>query len=162
MAQFRDGRGREWAVAIDVFLLEKVAEIGVRLDQLYADQMKGLIALLNEPVKLVRVLWILLEEQAEKSGVSPEQFGRAMHGDALDDAAVALQAAAADFAPRRQRSVLKALAAKSVEVADHMTATAVSEVTAIDPASVVELFRTRSGSATSSPASSGSTPAPAG
>lgn len=168
MAKFTDGNRNEWIVFVDVPTIERVQQRldGFRVDQIFDDDMKGLLALVADPVKLVRLLWIVVEEQAEKAKVSPEQFGRALHGDALEDALTALQEAVADFTPRRRRAVLKALAAKSVDVADKTAALALTEVAAIDPEKVIEEMkargRTRSGSATNSPASSESTPAPAG
>lgn len=163
MAKFKDGAGREWTLAIDVFLLEKVqADTGVRLDQLYANRMAGLLDLLGDPVRLGRVLWAVVQEQAEPKAIDVKSFARAIWGDALEDAATALQEAVSDFASRRQRTVLKALAAKVEQVAEIQTAEALRGLAEIDPAEVAALARTLSDSATNSPASSESTPAPEG
>jgi hypothetical protein len=156
MPKFRDNAGREWRVSIDVFLMELVEErTGVSFDDLFDDDMKPFARLLKKRVVLVRVLWVLVEDQAKALGVTPEQFGRALGGDSLGEAAVAFVEALADFSPSHQRQILRALVAKGNELTARTTERALLEIAAIDP--------DRSASATSSPASSaGSSPAPSG
>jgi hypothetical protein len=155
VGQFKDGKGRDWHLSIDVFLVEEIEKrTEVRVDKLLHKDGAGLLGLLDDPVKFVRVLWLLVEEQAEKLGVTPEDFGRALKGDPLDAAAEAFFEALVSFSPSRARPLLRTMAAKSREIAAAELGAAEARVAAIDPASFV--------SATNSPESSGSTPAPAG
>ncbi|AMV29288.1 hypothetical protein VT84_33140 [Gemmata sp. SH-PL17] len=135
---FRDNAGREWVVAIHVHAVEQVeARCDVRIGALLRDQLAGLFELLEDPVKFVRVLWVLVEEQATKVALTPEQFGRSLGGDALEAAWQAFVGALADFSPSRLRSRIRALVA----------------TTNADPSPA-----TSSGSVTNSPESSGSIP----
>jgi hypothetical protein len=100
MAQFKDSEGREWSVKVVVDLVEKVREIGVDLVDVTGQAMKRLA---NDDVLLVRVMWLICEQQADDQHVTPAQFGAAMFGDALDSAYEALRGALDDFFPRRKR-----------------------------------------------------------
>ncbi|MDY3555303.1 hypothetical protein R5W24_004444 [Gemmata sp. JC717] len=134
--RFRDKVGREWALAIDVIAMEAVHQrTGVKIWDLLKNELAELRALQSNPVTLVRVLYVLCEGQATQLGVSPEQFGRALDGDALVAGHDALIEAYADFSPSRLRPLIRDLTAKSIT--DRMP----------------------SDSATSSPASAESTPA---
>ncbi len=111
---FRDSAGREWVVAIHVHALEQVeTRCAVKIGALLRDQLAGFLELVEDPVKFVRVLWVLVEDQAEKFGVKPEQFGRALGGDALEGAVEAFVGALADFSPSRLRGAIRALTAKT-------------------------------------------------
>lgn len=160
MARFLDNKRREWLVPIDVYLVEQVAaRVGVTIDGLLADDFKGLMELFGSgsAVKFVRVLWVLVEDQAKAAGVGPEDFGRALGGDSLGDAATAFMDALADFCPSRQRTILRALMAKGAELAEVQAERAVTAIAGLKP-----IEPPSSDSATNSPASSGSTPAAAG
>lgn len=61
------------------------------------------------PVLLVRVLWWLVEEQAEAAGVDGKAFGEAFDGDTFEDALKALEVAVINFTPRTMRPVLQKL-----------------------------------------------------
>ncbi|VTR96045.1 Uncharacterized protein OS=Isosphaera pallida (strain ATCC 43644 / DSM 9630 / IS1B) GN=Isop_2427 PE=4 SV=1 [Gemmata massiliana] len=114
MNRFKDNAGREWAVAIHVHAVEQVeARCGVKIAGLFRDGLAGLLELSADPVKFVRALWVLVEDQAEKFGVKPEQFGRALGGDALEASFEAFVHALADFSPSRLRPAIRTLAAKT-------------------------------------------------
>lgn len=151
MATFKDTAGREWLLALDVWQLERVqARTSVRIDQLLKDACAGLAALFDDPVTFVRVLWVLVEEQAVKTGATPEQFARALAGDALEVASTAFMEAFADFCPSRQRGLIRALAAKATEVQEAQTAVALAAIAGMGAGS--------SAPPTNSPGSSGSIP----
>ena len=135
MAQFTDKKNRTWIVDLDVYLVEQIHKRveGVRIDALLGNEFTGLSALFADPVLLVRVLWVLVEEQAEKKAVGPEEFGRALGGDALEGAGTAFVQAVADFSPRQQRAVLKALLAKGQEIQAHQTGRVLAEIEALSP-----------------------------
>jgi hypothetical protein len=156
MSTFRDKKTRDWTLDLDVWLVEKIHKDveGVRIDKLIANKFAGLDELFGDPVKLVRVLWVMVEEQAAKAGVSPEGFGRALGGDALEDAAKAFLLALADFIPRQQRTVVKALLARGTDLMAEQMQAALKEIAEYNP--------TPSTSVTTAPPSSESTPVAAG
>ncbi|VTR93570.1 Uncharacterized protein OS=Isosphaera pallida (strain ATCC 43644 / DSM 9630 / IS1B) GN=Isop_2427 PE=4 SV=1 [Gemmata massiliana] len=108
--RFKDNAAREWVVKIHVFAVEQVENrTGVKIGSLIQDKLAGLIDLIEHPVKFVRVLWVLIEEQAVKLGVKPEQLAESLSGDALEAAYHAFIHALADFSPSRLRSQIRAL-----------------------------------------------------
>jgi hypothetical protein len=155
VATFRDRHNREWVLDLDVYGVEQIHKrTEVRIDQLIANKAAGLEELMSDPVKFVRVLWVLVEEQAERAGVTPEQFGRSLAGDSLEAAADAFLEALQLFSPRRLRTMLKAMTAKGAEIADAQMKTALAAIEKLGPQS--------STSVTTAPPSSASTPPGAG
>ena len=153
MASFRDSAGREWVVTINPWLMKQVRDrTGVHLGKLLDDQFAGYAALMGDVVQLVDVLFVLCAEQAAREGVTDEQFGRALAGDAVEAAAAAFEEAFADFCPSHLRRILRAMRAKGVEA----QATATPRV--MEVISKLDLGATFSPSATTSGASSASTP----
>jgi hypothetical protein len=112
MPTFKDNKGREWSLSIDVYLLDQVEQ---RVDGL-------------KPVKFVRVLWVLIEEDAKARSVTPEQFGRALAGDALEAAASAFVDAVALFSPSRPRKLIRAMMEAGEKVSDRATARALEAI----------------------------------
>lgn len=155
MAKFTDNAGREWFLSFDVFLLERIKErTGWDGDTCLDEDMKGLIALVSNSPLCARAVYLLCEDEADRRGVSPEQFGRSIGGPALYGMKQAFVEAFADFSPPHLAAAIRAMVQKGTQVAELAAQVAVQRVQAIDPASFV--------SATTSRASSGSTPAPAG
>lgn len=101
---FLDREKREWALALDVATVEKLeARIeGFKIDGLLLSD--GLFKLFDAPVRFVRVLWVLCDAQAERHGVTPEAFGAALDGPALDAAGDAFTDALVLFTPRHRRA----------------------------------------------------------
>lgn len=150
MARFKDGESREWVLKINVMQLTHVNDrTGVRLDKLIENNCKGLQELFSDGVMVGQVLWALCEADAAKRGISLEQFCTALAGDSLELATEALLEELADFSPRHQRTVLKALMAKQRTEMDRALTKALKRIDEL----------TSSNSATDSPASSGSIPA---
>lgn len=161
MAKFTDKCGREWVVSLDVRGFEDVRSgAGIDLQQVvdeltrFDGQGEQLGALMGDPVRLVKVLWVLCADQAQNKApaVAPEEFGRGFGGDALEDAADALLEELVSFTRRQPRAILRAGLAK----VKREQAEALPKVLAAIEAA------TLSTPATSAPESSGSTPAPPG
>jgi hypothetical protein len=114
MARFKDAKSREWDVAIDVSQIRKVRErLKFELGKLLADDLKRLNELAEDPCLLVDVLYLLCEEQAARTGVEAEEFGRGFAGGVIGDAFDALVGSYADFCPSQQRQTIAALLAKT-------------------------------------------------
>lgn len=158
MAVFKDRLNREWVLALDVATIERLESRvpGFQLDGLLTGDASGLYALFEAPVKFVRLLWLLVEAQAARTGAEPEAFGAAMDGPALDRAAEAFTDALVDFSPRHRRAALKAMVAQVREMQPETDQRIDSAVRGLV---VREL---RSTLATSAAGSSDSTPAPPG
>lgn len=96
MAKFTDADGREWAVRLTLGLLPRLKDAGLDLT---ATVKAGSLDIggLEDPDTLGRVLWTLVERQAEKAGVTPEQLAEAMDGPTLYAFRLAFAEALADF-----------------------------------------------------------------
>lgn len=159
MHVFRDNAGRSWPVAINVAAVRSCRGLlGLDLYGLVDDQFAGLGALLGDPCRLVDVLYVLCRDEAARLGVSDEDFGRAMAGDALEHAADAFLAELADFFPNpRVRAGLRQVVEKGRRVRDLMLDHAESLLAGLDPDSEARRLIASSGG---SRGSSASTPAP--
>jgi len=166
VAVFKDSQGREWIVEISVDTVKRVRTV-LDLDLLsIADRESDVLEkLLDDPVMLCNVLFVVVQPQAEKLGVGDEDFGRSLFGDVLDDATKAFLMGLADFFPRRRRELLKAALSKVDEVVDRLSDLAAKRLASgeldRELEKVVESALAKFGSSsTSSPASSDATPAP--
>ena len=79
------------------------------LDVVDGDLIERLVA---DPVLVCDVVYCVCKPEADKQGVSDEEFGRAMAGDAIHNAADALLEEIVDFFPPAKRKILSAALAK--------------------------------------------------
>ena len=107
MKSFADNAGRTWAVQVNVDTIKRVQGLlGVNLlDVVDGDLIERLVA---DPVLVCDVVYVVCKPEADKQGVSDEEFGRAMAGDAIHNAAEALLAEIVDFFPPAKRTILAA------------------------------------------------------
>jgi hypothetical protein len=109
-AQFTDLSGHVWTIRLDAPLVRHIAEVtGIKLTDLKSDPF---LQLSTDPILLVDVLWLLVEDQAKASGVSDVEFGRAL-GDKIDEATEAMQEAIVGFSHSSRRSLLRSLLAEN-------------------------------------------------
>lgn len=172
MATFRDSNGKEWVVCLDAPTIRAVRQ-ECKLD--LADlEGKAYGRMVDDPVLLVDVLWIICRRQAQEAGVTDEQFGRALIGDAIERATAAMLESIADFFPRDQRELLLATAAANAKIRHTGISRAMAKINDPDLESQIvaaleqrmsdeirDVLQqlTRSSSATVSPASAVSIPA---
>ena len=157
MQTFTDNAGRTWTVAVNVDGIKRVRSLlSINLLDVLDDGCKLLAELHDDPVLLVDVLYCLCRPQADTQGVSDEEFGRAMSGDALLHASKALLEGLSDFFPNaRQRAAMKELLSKTDKVVERLLDHAEVTIAGLDPASAAQTVIASFGS---SPESSGSTP----
>lgn len=149
MKTFKDSTGKAWTININLGMIETVKALhGINLHELFADDMKLIGTLFDDPPLLANVLWTVC---GNSGPVSPE-FLAGLGGDELEAAANALIEDIIDFFPKRRRETLRAMVAKTWEIVDATQAKGREILTGIDPTSLPF--------ATSSGASSGSTPEP--
>ena len=107
MKSFADNAGRTWAVQVNVDTIKRVQgllDVNL-LDVVDGDLIERLVA---DPVLVCDVVYVVCKPEADKQGVSDEEFGRAMAGDAIHNAAEALLAEIVDFFPPAKRKILAA------------------------------------------------------
>ena len=105
MQTFRDTTGRVWTISVDVSAIKRVRAL-LNVDLLEAVEDKLLCRLSTDPILLCDVVYALCKPDADTAGVSDEDFGRAMSGDALDEATTGLLQELVDFFPLGKRRLL--------------------------------------------------------
>jgi hypothetical protein len=135
MHSFVDNSRRTWEVAINVAAVKRIRGLlGIDLYALVDDGFKSLSKLVSDPVTLADVLYCLCKDQADKQSISDEDFGRALAGDAITQAADAFVEELIDFFPdaRARASLRKAIEAGKT-VRDKVLSHAESILDSIDP-----------------------------
>ena len=110
MKTFNDNTGNTWSIPINVGTIKRVRSL---LDVNLLDAVEGklLEQLIHDPILLCDIIYVVCEPDATKRGVSDDEFGHAMAGDAIDAATTALLEELVDFFPNGKRQILnKALA----------------------------------------------------
>ena len=111
MKTFKDNQDRKWTVTINVSAIKRVrAELD--LDLLEAIEGTLLERMVSDPILLCDILYVLVKPEADAKGISDEDFGRAMAGDAIDRACQAFIGELVDFFPTGRREVLAQAVAK--------------------------------------------------
>ena len=157
MRSFKDSVGRLWPVEINVAAIKRVRGLlGVDLIKLFDDEMKPLAELVNDPVRLVDVLYCLCKPEADARGISDEDFGRALAGDVITQAVDAFVEELIDFFPdARRRNLLRKAIEAGRQANEVLMTHAESLIDRIDWQAEVKKFID---SYTNSPGSSASTP----
>ena len=106
MHTFKDNADRDWQLAINVTAIKRVKDL-LDVDLLEVTGVELLGRLAADPVLLCDVIYCVCKPQADAQGVSDEDFGRAMGGDAIDTATTALLEELVDFFPSRRRELLR-------------------------------------------------------
>ena len=106
MKTFTDNTGRTWTLSVTVGTIKRVRALcGVDLANIITMESGktpnvGLLErLAADPVLLVDVLFAVCKPEADAKGITDEEFGRAMAGDAIELAATALLDEIIDFFP---------------------------------------------------------------
>jgi len=111
MRLFKDNKGRAWDVSIDVNTIKRVrSRTGFELLSIAAGEGNPVLALHDDIETLVDVMWAICEPQARDLGISDEEFGRSLVGEAIGDAFDQLIGGMTDFFFGARRRVLIAAA----------------------------------------------------
>lgn len=147
---FKDTEGREWLIAVNVDSIKRVRALCGGLDFLSAVEGDLFARLGSDPVLLVDAVYAVCKPQADERGITDEQFGKAMAGDAIDAATEALLDEICDFFPSGRRTILQKALKKFRAAETEAVKIATEKVDAIN---VSDLMHAVSGdSSTSSPA----------
>lgn len=166
MRDFNDNWDRTWRIEINITAVKELrAALGVDLLDVGGEL---LTAMIDDPVALCDVLYVLCKPQADKAGVSDEDFGRGLRGDPIDAAVAAFLEELTDFFPSRRRRLMQAAMEKMQALQERATERAMEVLTGDQLDRLVEsklderladaMQGTRGEGSTSSPASSESTP----
>jgi hypothetical protein len=120
MKSFTDNKGRTWTLEVTVATVKRVRALCrvdlnsiVELDKNNKPSAELLERLSSDPVLLVDVLYAICKPQADKLGVSDEDFGEAMAGDVIEHATTALLEEVIDFFPEAKRLVMRKILSAS-------------------------------------------------
>lgn len=110
MKSFTDNAGRVWMLAVNVGAIKRVRALCgvdlnsiIELDEKNKPSAKLLERLSTDPVLLVDVLYAVCKAECDQKGVTDEDFGMAMGGDAVEHATTALLDEIIDFFPAPKR-----------------------------------------------------------
>lgn len=98
MKTFADNTGRTWTIAVNVDTIKRVRGL---VDVNLLEIVDGTLIekLIRDPVLLCDVVYAVCKPEADTRKVSDEAFGRAMAGDAIEQATKALLSDLVDFSP---------------------------------------------------------------
>jgi len=118
MKTFTDNAGRTWTVAINVDVIKRVRGL-VDVDLLEVVEGKLIERLIRDPILLCDVVYAVCKPEADSRNVSDEEFGRAMAGDAIEQATKALLEELVNFSPSpRDRANLQKVLATTWQAMD--------------------------------------------
>ena len=155
MKTFADTTGHSWQVAITLDAVRRVRDLlGVDLMDLTTGEPPLLTRLGTDIVLLCDVIFVVVKPQADAAGVTDAQFGAALGGDTIAEAAEAFWGELADFF----RLLRRKDQADAVEVMQRAIQAAVTlaetRIAAVDVAALVATaFGTTSGDSAASSAS---------
>ena len=125
MKTFTDNKGRTWTLEVTVATVKRVRALCrvdlnsiVELDKNNTPSAELLERLSSDPVLLVDVLYAVCKPQADKLGITDEDFGEAMAGDAIEHATTGLLEEVIDFFPEAKRLVMRKILSASRKFSD--------------------------------------------
>ena len=119
MKSFTDSTGRAWTLVVNVATIKRVRALcGVDLNSIVEVEdgkpsAKLLERLSSDPVLLADVLYAVCKPECDQRGVSDEDFGAAMAGDAVEQATDALLDEIVDFFPAAKRAAFQRILSAS-------------------------------------------------
>ena len=130
MPKFVDREERSWQVAINVASMKRVKDAtGINLGMLLVDNMKPLADLMQDPIMLVDVIYVLCKPDADKRGISDVEFGESLAGESFEKACDAFMEALIDFFPKRQGDLLRTMLNKGMEIQDALAVKVMDHLT---------------------------------
>ena len=147
MRSFKDLEGRQWQVAVTVGSIKRVKGLlGVDLTDLTSGDPPLLTRLGMDVMLLCDVIYVLCQPQANERGISDEQFGIALGGDAILTASEAFWGELIDFFQQVRRTDQATAIRKQQELIQAAVKAADKQIGQMETGEIVE--QTFSGSAT--------------
>lgn len=137
MKSFKDSEGREWNLSLNIGTVKRLRDSSLKLDLLAVeetgpDQQPVILRLITDVILLCDVLFVLCSTQAEKLGISDEQFGMALGGKALLDGQEALFAELTDFFQSLGRTEKGTIVTKAAALMKASVTAATAKAQALD------------------------------
>jgi len=115
MRTFKDKEKKDWGVSITVGSLKRVKEL-LKIDLIEGASDKKedniFIKISTDPIMLVDIIYVLCKPEADKLGISDEQFGGLMNGDSVEEATAVFIEELIDFFPTARRPMLRTMTDK--------------------------------------------------
>ena len=111
MKTFTDNAGRSWNISVTVDAIKRVRSL-LDVDLMEAAAGKLIQQLADNPVLLCDVIYCIVKPQADEREITDEDFGKAMAGDAIDQATSAFLEDLVNFFPSRKREMLQKVLVK--------------------------------------------------
>ena len=111
MKTFTDNANRQWNVSVTVDAVKRVKSL-LDVDLMDAAAGKLIQQLSDNPVLLCDVIYCVIKPQADEKDITDEDFGKAMAGDAIDQATSAFLEELVNFFPSRKREMLQKVLVK--------------------------------------------------
>ena len=109
MASFTDKSGKAWRLDLTVATIKRVRSL-TDVDLLDDNYGEVLVDLGRDVIKLVDVLFAIVQPQATEADITDEQFGEALFGDAIDKATEAFIDSVIEFFPsEKKRQALRVM-----------------------------------------------------
>ena len=127
MKTFKDNKGRSWELDLNVYAIKRVKDL-LKVDLLDLEDGRIFKLLLSEPITLCDTVYVLIKPEADEKGISDDDFGISMAGDAIEHATTALLEELTDFFPnparravmRKTLKKMKGLEGLVVEIVEKM------------------------------------------
>lgn len=159
MRTFQDRDNRVWTVAVDVNAIKRVRALcDVDLLEIVGGDL--LERLTSDPVLLCDVIYAVCKPEADGRGVTDEDFGRSLVGDAIDRATDVLLEDLIGFFPSQKRRVLELAMKKIAALEDVVVQAALARLESGEVEARLRELLTSGESSTSTPESPESIPAP--
>lgn len=157
MKSFKDTAGRTWTIAVNIDSIKRVRAL-CSLDLMSAVDGSLFTKLAADPILLCDTIYAICKPEADAANVSDSDFGKAMGGDAIEQASEALLQEICDFFPKGRRGILTK-ANQKLQAAEAIGCQmAGAKIDAMDVNALMQ--KALGDSAISLPAASASTPAP--
>lgn len=106
MPSFSDSEARSWELRVDVDAIRRVrAAHGIDLATVLANE-ASIEKLTSDIVLTIDVIFELVRPAANRLGITAEDFGRSLAGDALGNAITAFEEALVEFLPESNRRAI--------------------------------------------------------
>src|SRR5579885_3157412 len=145
--EFQDVKGRTFRAAVSLTTAARLREIGFDVNKM--GEPDFWVRLAEDPELLGKVLWLMVEPSATVQGVTPEDFGNSLEGDAIYAASQAMREALLSFCQPGVRPALRNLLEKGKAAQQIAIEQLANEVEKLTPEQILTL----SNSGTNSPGS---------
>jgi len=112
MRSYKDSQNLTWDLSLNVLSVRKIKS---RLEVDLLDN-ASLAAAMGNPLSVVDVIWVLVEEQATSRGISEDDWYKgAIDGNTFEESSVALMEELADFFRKTSRTLMAQMISETLK-----------------------------------------------